>query len=74
MTSQSNVIVNYLNPGLCHSSLSRDGPFLLEIIKFLLARSTEHGSRALVNAATAGEETHGAYLSDCHVAQWVFLL
>lgn len=68
-TGKSNVIINYLNPGLCHSSLSRDGPFFLEIMKFFLARSTEQGSRTLVSAATAGEETHGAYLSDCRVAQ-----
>lgn len=43
-------------------------------MKFFLARSTEQGSRTLVSAATAGEETHGAYLSDCRVAQWVSLL
>ncbi|MCJ1455159.1 hypothetical protein MMC28_005513 [Mycoblastus sanguinarius] len=69
MTAKPSVIVNCLNPGFCHSSLSRDGPFSLEIMKFFLARTTEHGSRALVSAATAGEETHGAYLSECHVTQ-----
>ena len=68
-SGKSSVIINYLNPGLCHSRLSRDGPFLLEVMKFFLARSTEKGSRTLVNAAAQGEESHGAYLSDCHVAE-----
>ncbi|MCJ1280290.1 hypothetical protein MMC21_008117 [Puttea exsequens] len=66
--SSPTVIINFLNPGLCHSSLSRESPFYLEILKFFLARSTEHGSRSLVHAATAGGETNGCYLSDCAVA------
>ena len=66
---KSGVIINYVNPGLCHSRLSRDATFFLEVMKFFLARKTEHGSRTLVNAAAMGEETHGAYLSDCHVAE-----
>ena len=63
----SGVILNTLNPGLCHSSLSRDGSFVLEIIKFLIARSTEVGSRTLLASAAAGEESHGQYMSDCKV-------
>lgn len=61
------VIINFLNPGLCHSSLSREAPFILEVMKFFLARSTEHGSRTLVHAAGAGSESHGQYLSSCRV-------
>lgn len=60
------VILNMLNPGLCHSELMRDTPILSVIIKFLLgARTTEAGSRTLVHAASAGHETHGQFLSDC---------
>lgn len=61
------VTINFLNPGLCHSSLSRNAGSALEIMKFFLARTTEVGSRTLVHAATAGPETHGQYLSNAQV-------
>ncbi|KIW91186.1 uncharacterized protein Z519_08081 [Cladophialophora bantiana CBS 173.52] len=60
----SGVILNYLNPGLCHSELSRDGSWVLEVLKFFLARSTEVGSRTLVASAAAEMESHGKYMSD----------
>jgi NAD(P)-dependent dehydrogenase (short-subunit alcohol dehydrogenase family) len=63
----SGVVLNMLNPGLCHSELSRDGPKFLEIIKFFLARSTEVGSRTLCASAFAGEESHGKYMHDAKV-------
>jgi hypothetical protein len=37
------------------------------ILKALLARSTEAGSRTLVHAASAGPESHGHYISDCKI-------
>ncbi|EXJ83369.1 hypothetical protein A1O1_06990 [Capronia coronata CBS 617.96] len=58
------VILNYLNPGLCHSELSREGPLMLEVLKFFLARTAEVGSRILVAAAVAGPESHGKYISN----------
>ena len=62
------VIINYLTPGLCHSGLSsREENTFLEIMKYFLARSTEVGSRCLVHAAEANEETHGQYLRDCQI-------
>ncbi|KIW31656.1 uncharacterized protein PV07_03268 [Cladophialophora immunda] len=63
----SGVILNCLNPGLCHSELAREGSFVLEVLKFFLARSTEVGSRTLVAAAEAGMESHGKYMSDAKV-------
>lgn len=42
---------------------------MFTIIKFLIARTTEKGSRTLVHAARESEKTHGAYLSDCHIQQ-----
>lgn len=68
-SGKSNVIIDCTNPGLCHSELSREGILILEIVKFLLARTTEHGSRSMVNAAASGQETHGTYLSDCRVSK-----
>ena len=62
------VIMNLVNPGLCHSALTRESPWALEILKFFLARSTEVGSRTLVHAGTeAGAESHGKYLSSCEI-------
>jgi NAD(P)-dependent dehydrogenase (short-subunit alcohol dehydrogenase family) len=64
MFKGSNVTLNMLNPGLCHSELSRDSGFALTILKFFLARTTEVGSRTLVHSAIAGGETNGVYFHD----------
>ncbi len=63
----SGVIINMLNPGLCHSELARDGGLFLTFMKFLLARTTEVGSRTLVAAAVAGAESHGKYMTDAQI-------
>lgn len=61
------IILNNLNPGLCHSELARDAGWSLWLLKLFLARTTEKGSRTLVAAAAAGEESHGKYMSDGRV-------
>ncbi|KAI8830867.1 retinol dehydrogenase [Chytriomyces cf. hyalinus JEL632] len=65
------VIVNFLNPGLCHSNLTSTakgwGSFAVETLKYWIGRTTEVGSRTLVHALSAGKESHGQYLSDCKV-------
>lgn len=67
--SASRVTVNCVNPGLCHSELGRDFPGLgFWLIKLVLARSTEVGSRTLVHAGSQGAESHGKYLSDCELS------
>ena len=61
----SGVILNCLNPGLCHSELSREmDNVAISIFKFLFARTTEMGSRTLLAASEAGQESHGKYMSD----------
>ncbi|KAH6692102.1 short-chain dehydrogenase/reductase-like protein [Leptodontidium sp. 2 PMI_412] len=72
------VTLNCLTPGFCHSELMRDAPFPLNILapigKFFLARTTEVGSRTLVSAAAASEDTHGMYLQDLMIkepSRWV---
>ncbi|KAI9871247.1 MAG: hypothetical protein M1830_003144 [Pleopsidium flavum] len=67
--SEPDVIINYINPGLCHSELARDAGWGLYFMKLLLARTTECGSRTLVNAAEAGMESHGQYMSNCRVSR-----
>lgn len=64
---EATVIINFVNPGLCHSELAREGPWVLHVLKTLLARTTEAGSRTLVYAAQGGQETHGQYVSNCRV-------
>ncbi|KAJ3198666.1 hypothetical protein HDU82_001143 [Entophlyctis luteolus] len=70
-TDRNHVIVNYLNPGLCHSSLAREnsglGGLIFALLKAVMARTTEAGSRTLVHAIAAGKESHGEYLSDCEI-------
>ncbi|KAI8712731.1 Short-chain dehydrogenase/reductase [Fusarium sp. LHS14.1] len=64
------VIINLVNPGFCYSNLTRECPqlFMATMRVLMHARSSEVGSRTLVHAASAGEETHGAYLSDCKLS------
>ncbi|EAW23604.1 putative short-chain dehydrogenase/reductase family protein [Aspergillus fischeri NRRL 181] len=58
------VVVNMVNPGLCHSQLGRDSGIGLALMKMVLARTTEVGGRTLVAGAAAGEESHGVYMTD----------
>jgi retinol dehydrogenase-12 len=70
-------VITTVNPGFCKSELGRDGaPFLafIKFLRYLLARSTEVGSRTLLAGACAGEGSHGMYMSDCEnreVAPWI---
>lgn len=68
LPAHSRVVVNMLNPGLCHSQLGRDAGWGLWLLKQVLARSTEMGSRTLVAGAAGGPESHGAYMTDGKVA------
>lgn len=47
--------------------MARESGWGVHILKLLLARTTEYGSRTLVNAAAQGPESHGAYLHDCAI-------
>ncbi len=77
-SGKTKVILNTLTPGFCHSELMRHAVFPLNLLgwigKRLIGRTTEIGSRTLVAAASAGEESHGAYMADCVVqepSKWV---
>ncbi|KAG7284433.1 hypothetical protein NEMBOFW57_010806 [Staphylotrichum longicolle] len=63
------VVVNTPNPSYCVSGLAREseGAFGVKTAERLLARTTEEGSRTLFHGLVAGEESHGAYLTNCHV-------
>ena len=66
--SRMGVVMNMVNPGLCHSKLARDYDWKFGLMKLILARSTEVGSRTLVAGASAGPNSDGAYMSDSVVA------
>lgn len=69
------VIINCLTPGACLSDFDRESTgfarFKWNVMAALLARTTEAGSRTLVNAVSAGEESHGSYLNDCRITEYV---
>lgn len=66
--SGSGVIINMVNPGLCHSKLAREIGWGFWMFKQLVARSTEVGSRTLVAWASAGRNSHGMYMTDGRIA------
>jgi retinol dehydrogenase-12 len=73
---RGSVICNCVNPGWCKTELFRtnDGGLGGRIGLKMVGRSAESGGRTIVHAVVAGEETHGKYLSECHVkpeGSWV---
>lgn len=51
-----------------YSELNRDNDsWAVRLIKRILARTTEEGSRILVHAGSQGADTHGKYLSNCTI-------
>ena len=72
------VIINTVNPGLCSTDLIRNvgttftgvlTKIFVKILRALLARTAEEGSRNLLHAAVAGQDSHGKYLSDCEIKE-----
>ena len=69
------LIVNAVNPGFCHSGLTRNrtgiSAWFAWLMKILLARTTEQGSRQLIWACIGGkdniEQLRGAYISSMQV-------
>ncbi|KAF2663427.1 NAD(P)-binding protein [Microthyrium microscopicum] len=79
--SQTNVVVNFVNPGFCRTELSRQATGLFKVrfavMKTLVGRTAEMGSRTLMHGAVAGVQSHGKFLSDCEimdskVPDWVY--
>lgn len=63
------VVINIVNPAWCKTELFqyKAEPLPVRIILALIGRTAEEGSRTLVHGVTAGKETHGRYLSECHI-------
>jgi len=75
--ADSGVIINLLNPGFCQSELTRNVGWILwlriELFRLWLARTAEAGSRTILHAAVAGEESHGKFCSDCEIKEYVYI-
>ena len=71
------LIVNAVNPGFCHSELARNRKgieaWFVWLMKLLMARTTEEGSRQLIWACIGGKDNidqlHGAYISSMQVRE-----
>ncbi|KAJ5557480.1 NAD(P)-binding protein [Penicillium frequentans] len=76
--SSTRVIINLVNPGLCTSNLDRNSgksPAMLRLVRFILDRTTEVGSRTIVLAASAPASSHGEFQSDGanqDVEAWIY--
>ncbi|KAJ6538535.1 hypothetical protein DFH09DRAFT_1398387 [Mycena vulgaris] len=76
--TDASVVVNDVCPGMVGTNLNNEQPWWIRgIMTVLLAvrgRSTEVGARSLINAVSAGPETHGKTLGDFAVWSNPFLL
>ena len=61
------VIINTVNPGFCQTDFVDNAPFLFKVLKVLIGRPPDVGSRTYVHAACIGDEGQAKYLSDCAV-------
>ncbi|KAL9030757.1 MAG: hypothetical protein Q9196_001135 [Gyalolechia fulgens] len=68
-TGKADVTLNIVTPGLCYSELTREGSLMVAILKFLMGRSTEEGSRNMIWATLAGPKSHGKYIDTCQFAE-----
>lgn len=61
------VIINTVNPGFCQTDFVDNAPFFFKVLRVLIARRPDVGSRTYVHAASIGDAGQGKYLSDCAV-------
>ncbi|KAL6813123.1 hypothetical protein GGI42DRAFT_164534 [Trichoderma sp. SZMC 28013] len=71
--SETGVIVNLVDPGLCKTELNHElslfSRFQAWCLKVIMGRSPEEGSRTLIHGIAAGEESHGKYLTSCEIRE-----
>ena len=67
------IVINDVNPGMVVTDALREWTgakaAFLKVMQAVLFRSTEVGSRTLMNAAEGGKETHGQYMNDCKIGK-----
>jgi retinol dehydrogenase-12 len=64
-----------MTPGACKSDFDREfsgvGRIMSSFMSAIIVRTAEAGSRTLVAAVAAGEESQGSYMADCRVTEYV---
>jgi retinol dehydrogenase-12 len=72
-SKSTEIIINCLTPGACRSDFDWESVgierFIRNILSYVIGRSTEAGSRALLAGIAAGEESNGGYMADCHLTE-----
>ncbi|RSM10955.1 hypothetical protein CEP52_003197 [Fusarium oligoseptatum] len=67
-SGKGHIVINCLHPGFCGTQLFRRFPFpfnlIFKLFTALFARTAEMGSRTLLVAAFAGDDTHGRFMFD----------
>lgn len=69
LSGKGDVIFNTPNPSYCKSGLLNEPGNT--VLPDFMARTTEMGSRAILNGVLAGPESNGHYLNNCHVSWYV---
>ncbi|KAL7800178.1 hypothetical protein V8C37DRAFT_364366 [Trichoderma ceciliae] len=78
--SETGVIVNVVDPGLCKTGLTKNLGFFQRakawLAKAAIGRTPEMGSRTLIHGIAADEDSHGKYLTSCeiredHIPEWM---
>jgi retinol dehydrogenase-12 len=73
--SGDEVVINMINPGSVDTGLHRDGDMGVKLFDKFIGRTPEKGGRLLIDAAVVkGEETHGKYLSEAKMVEYVSCL
>lgn len=71
--SQSGVIINVADPGMCKTGLNHRVALMTRFrawaANLLLGRTAEMGSRAILAGIALGEESHGKFIADCEIAE-----
>ncbi|KAK5053726.1 hypothetical protein LTR84_001687 [Exophiala bonariae] len=71
--AQTGVIINYVNPGVCKTELSRnykgDYRSFADYCFSEYGRTAEMGSRTILHGVVAGKDSHGCYLSACEIRE-----
>ncbi|KAK2773329.1 short-chain dehydrogenase reductase family [Colletotrichum kahawae] len=73
---RTGVVITMVAPGLCTTGLGRDARTLTkimhEVVRAMMARTAEVGSRTILHGLMVGEEGHGKLLSGCKIKEfWV---
>jgi NAD(P)-dependent dehydrogenase (short-subunit alcohol dehydrogenase family) len=72
-SDETNVTINMVSPGVCTTGLARDAKRIFRaaqgVLRMMVARTPEQGSRTILHALLTQEATHGKHLSGCQVKE-----